>query len=130
MVKGLAEFNRRMKRIPENVRRAAQEVIDANAADLVATQKSFVPVDEGDLRESIRTFPLGGLRVGAVVKAGGATTTRPVRNGISVTFDYALAQEFGTENMQANPFFFPAYRLNKRKHKARVTRAIKKAIRS
>jgi len=99
-----------------------------NAAELVADQKSFVPVDDGDLRDSIGRSPLSSGRIGQVVFAGGPTTTRPVRSGVSVTYDYALAQEFGRFGQHPNPFFYPAYRFKKRRFKSRITREVKKAI--
>jgi len=144
MVKGLKSLNRRMAKIPKQVRAAAQEAIDKNADELTDYQRSLAPYEDGDLRNSIRHSPLPSGRVGRVVKAGGWLTTVQVKAGATyripflttlfglrggaVNFDYSLAQEFGTENMTANPFFYPAYRIKKRRLKSRVTRAINKAI--
>ena len=127
--KGLRSFNKRMAKIPKSVRRAAQLKIDQNAAELVAIQKSYAPEKDGDLINSIESATLTNGRVGRIVVAGGDETTRPVRDGASAEYDYALAQEFGTQRQTANPFFFPPYRLKRRAFNARTTRAIKKAIR-
>jgi HK97 gp10 family phage protein len=111
------------------VREAAQRKIDENAAELVSLQKSLAPEDQGELVASIRYHPYASGLIGGLVLAGGEKTTRPVRNGVSVSFDYALAQEFGTEDLPPSPFFYPPYRINRRKYSSRVTRAISKAIR-
>jgi hypothetical protein len=42
---------------------------------------------------------------------------------------YARWVEFGTQKMQARPFFFPAYRALKKRVKSRINREMKKAIR-
>jgi HK97 gp10 family phage protein len=42
--------------------------------------------------------------------------------------DYAAWVEFGTSKNEAAPFFWPAYRLGRRKYKSRMTRAAKKAL--
>ena len=49
-----------------------------------------------------------------VIRAGGATTTTQIAGGKS--YDYARAVEYGTEKgVQAQPFFFPSYRLMRKK---------------
>jgi len=79
----------------------------------------------GRLRDSIRVEKgRGEMRV--LVRAGGPTTTigggasgggvvarvrRAVFGGGS--YDYALAQEFGTQKMHAHPFFWSSYRARK-----------------
>ena len=73
-------------------------------------------------------------RCAVLVRAGGALTTRSgagdqgfVREfaravrGKDANYDYALAQEFGTQHIPAQPFFWPTYRARKR----RIRRAIK-----
>lgn len=109
------------------------EVLDTiftQAALLAASQRRVVPVEEGDLRQSIRVEK-GRRKFQVLVKAGGPLTTKPVRNsekGNSPTYDYALAQEFGTEKMPKNPFFYPVYRARRKDIKAAVRKAVKKAV--
>lgn len=53
-----------------------------------------------------------------------------VTNGwkVEATDEAAAPNEFGTRKMDAQPFFFPAYRLNKKRFRGRVNRAVKAAI--
>lgn len=119
-----------MAAIPKKVREAAERQLDVNADELVAAQRVAAPEKEGALRDSIRKEDASGEgRVARAVRAGGKTTTRPVRKGATATYDYALAQELGTEKMPANPFFYPPYRAKRRKFKARIGTAIRRAIR-
>ena len=74
----------------------------------------------GDLRDSIRVEQ-GKRETRALVKAGGAATTR---HG----YDYANAQEFGTEKMSAQPFFWPSYRARRPKIRREIKAAAVKAI--
>lgn len=138
-VQGLRRLNRKLAAMPVEARKAIGEAIDKGANEIIALQKSAAPVDDGALQASIRKRRGGrgiagdlkgeaGLSV--TITAGGAATTRPVREGASATYDYALAQEFGTQKMPANPFFFPAYRLLKKRVKGRITRATTKAARA
>lgn len=124
-----AKLKARMKRIPDRVKRAAGKELERSANLLVAQMKFSVPVEDGTLRSTIRQFqiPTRGVIARKVV-AGGDATTVPVRQGADASYDYAMAQEFGTEKMAANPFFFPVWRRNRTRIRARVTRAIKKSL--
>lgn len=120
---------RRMRAIPDAVIAKVKAQLLANAADLVVAQRAAAPADDGALRESIQYSDASDARrVRVEVRAGGPTTTRPVRKGASASYDYALAQEFGTRNMPANPFFFPVYRGRKRRYKASLRKAAKEAV--
>lgn len=110
-------LRRKMKAIPVNVRKALREQNAANAADLVQTQKGFVRVDDGDLRDSIEHQDVSdSTRISQRVSAGG----RKAPHGWWV--------EVGTSKMPAFPFFWVAWRLKKRRYKTRMSRAGKKAI--
>ena len=124
-----AKLKARMKRIPERVKRAAGKELERSANQLVAQMRFSVPVDDGTLRSTIRQFqiPTRGVIARKVV-AGGDATTVPVRAGADASYDYAMAQEFGTEKMGANPFFFPVYRKQRTRIRARVSGAIRKAL--
>jgi hypothetical protein len=45
-------------------------------------------------------------------------------------FQLARIMEFGTQEMPANPFFFPSWRTMKRRTRSRIARATRQAIRS
>jgi len=80
-----------------------------------------------ELLESIRVEP--GKQIAQVyVKAGGTLTTKEVRKGSGVEYDYANANEFGTQKMNAQPFFWPSYRLLKPSIRKSIKAAAKKAI--
>ena len=130
MVVGLRRLNRRLTRtIPDGVRRAARAALEENAAVIVAEMKRLVPIDQGELRDSIGRrwgdAPEGSRAIGAA-RTGSETIT--IYAGGDDAF-YAIFQEFGTADMPPTPFFFPAYRSKKRGAKSRVTRRIRKAIR-
>jgi HK97 gp10 family phage protein len=117
-----------LKKLPVAANAKLQESMTKSANDLAALQKSRVGVKSGTLRDSIRVEPFSRGGIGAIVKAGGPTTTKPVRNGRSEKYDYAMGQELGTQEMLAQPFFFPSYRQSKTKIKRNATTAVKKAI--
>lgn len=127
-------FGTRLKAIPVEIRKNLRAQLKANAEELVAAQRQYAPVDDqagGELRDSIRQKDNStAARMSRVVRAGGATTTRAVRKGVKATYDYALGQEFGTENMPANPFFFPPYRAKRKAFKARLAKAAKAGARA
>ncbi|UHD44914.1 HK97 gp10 family phage protein [Aureimonas altamirensis] len=124
-------FGRILQRIPLEARNELRDALTRAAEVVNETQRSYVPVEDGTLRQSIRHDPVNESegKIAVAIRAGGRTTTRPVRDGASVTYDYAMAQEFGTKEMRANPFFFPGYRVNRKRVRSRVTRAVKKAAR-
>jgi HK97 gp10 family phage protein len=115
--------------IPPAVKAAAMNSLVRQGELLMTAMRGAVPVEHGALRNSIR-MEVDDSIFRITVMAGGKATTRPVRAGTTVTFDYALAQEYGTERMKENPFFWPMYRLLKKSRrravKAAMTRAIKK----
>lgn len=122
-------FMRRLARVPKMVQIETGKAIKTNADEWVKTSKSMAPRDPKDgtpLHDSIRNYPTE--TGGQVVRAGGKTTTKPVKDGQSAEYDYALAQEFGTADMPAQPYFWPAYRLLKKRFASRRSRAMNKAI--
>lgn len=122
-------LRRRMKSIPIEVRKALKKQNAVNAAELVETMKGFVNIQSGELVTSIKHQDVSdSTRISQRVEAGGMQTTKPVRNGADATYDYALANEFGTKNAPAQPFFWPAWRLKRKRFKGRMSRAAKKAI--
>jgi HK97 gp10 family phage protein len=115
------------KSIPASVKRAIEPAIDQGANEMLVRMKLLAPVDDGDLQMSIRKEE-GPRALSVTVAAGGQRTTRPVREGVSATFDYALGTEYGTEETTAQPFFWPAVNSTKKRVRRRIDRAISKAI--
>lgn len=125
----LESLRRRLKAIPAAVKSQIRDALDKSADEMVATMKRLAPVDEGALRESIRKEP-GDHDLSVKVTAGGPMTTKEVRKGSGAEYDYALGVEFGTSDTAAQPFFWPSYRLGRKRVKARSKRAVTKAVKS
>lgn len=133
MVQGLSELKSRWSAIPRRVREAAEGVLEKQAEEVVAMMRRLVPVDQGDLRNSIKwtwgDAPKGALTIGSVGGQEYGTLRITIYAGGTKDSFHALFQEFGTRNMAANPFFFPAWRAKRRKVRSAITRALNKAIR-
>jgi HK97 gp10 family phage protein len=155
MVKGIAEMNRKFAAIPKRVENAAKQAMEKGAEELVAMMKRLVPVDTGQLRDSIG-WTWGNAPNGATV----FTESEPDSRGLKITVyatDYiARWVEFGTKphniatgggtvlgkkaaaagggdmhpGSRAQPFFFPAYRSLRKRIQSRIRREMKKAIKS
>ncbi len=128
-IDGLDAFNRRLASLPEAAKAEMRTALDESAARLVTLSRSLADVGDGDLRASIET-EAGDHALAVRIKAGGAETTRPVREGATApAVDYARILEFGTPHHPASPFFFPAVRALKRAFRARMHRAYRAAAR-
>lgn len=112
--------------IPKEARKPIRAALDKGADELTARMKYLAPEDDGDLKRSIRKTPISDVAVR--IEAGGEVTTRPVREGVSATYDYALGQEYGTVDHPAQPFFWPSVNTLKKRVRRRVDRAIGKAV--
>lgn len=144
-IEGLDRLNRKLtKAIPAAAYRRVKEALEASANEAVATMKRLAPVDDGDLQMSI-SWTWGDAPKGALAIA----TSKGSADGMRITIYagggnafYARFVEFGTAphvngglyagskhpGTRAQPFFFPGWRMVRRKVKGRVTRNIKKAI--
>lgn len=119
-----------------------------NAATVITNgQKALVPVQSGDLKNSIK-FVKGAYKaenanvrgVGGGAK-GDPDLTYNIVAGDAKAF-YAAFVEFGTAahiaggkfkgaqhpGAKASPFFYPGYRATKKRAKARINKAIKQAV--
>jgi hypothetical protein len=122
--------------------------VQGSAQDIVSTQKTLAPVDAGDLKASIK-FTMGDEdppkyahfkskardgdpRLTAIITAGNSNVRYPsiVEFGTAPHLNggmFAGTQHPGTA---PNPFFWPGYRAHKKKVKARIARAVNKAIKA
>lgn len=127
---GLAQFQKRLRSIPKRLKAQVQPALVASAEKMAGDMRRLVPVDSGALRDSITVTPAGqtppsysqGARIepvpeNAVAVSAGNTDAR-----------HAHFVEFGTTETPAQPFFLPAYRLNRKKASARIKRAMSKAV--
>ena len=141
MVDGVSALtNELTKSIPSRVRKAASSAMETGADELVAMMRTLVPKDTGRLRDSIG-WTWGSAPKGAVVIASSSANDSGSRITVFVgdettmvgnrnQFQLARLQEFGTQAMRANPFFFSSWRTMKRRIRSRITREINKAIKS
>ncbi len=154
----LARLERKLKRLPAATEAAIRAAMEKAADEIVALAQRLVAVDDGTLRDSIGWTwgapPRGSLTLGKVARSAiGKGLTITVYAGNSEAF-YARWVEFGTRphaieavhaevlgadgrfgvrvdhpGGMARPFFFPAYRANRKSAKARVRRATRQAAR-
>lgn len=124
-------LKRKLARIPEEIKKRAQADLMLGGREINMLQRTLAPKDHGDLVASIRTEALTDGTVGVEIKAGGPATTKPVRNsekGNAPFFDYALAQEYGTEDQAPNAFFWPGYKARKPAVRKRVRAGVRRAL--
>lgn len=127
-IKGKEEFLAQIGRLPDAIRREVRKALEESAEETTELMKRFVPVDTGQLRASI------GWNFGAPGK--GSKLATPARSakgesdlavvmyaGDDIAY-YARFQEFGTNDMPANPFFYPGYRFGRKRAKPRLARAM------
>lgn len=138
-IDGLDDVLRRFDALPELVRQKWRAAMERAAIRIVAMMKRLCPVKEGTLRDSIGwtwgaapegSVVLGGLGASAsdidlTIYAGSAATI--VTNSRGVKFQNARIQEFGTKNLPAHPYFYPAWRQNKKGMRSSEIAAIRAA---
>lgn len=125
---------------------AAAVYAEAQAAanDMVSTAKNYVAIDKGDLRDSIvateagQSTPSysqpGGSQIvppGSVLVSAGNTKVRyPHLVEYGARPHINAGQFAGTQHpgTAAQPYFWPAFRLLRRRFRGRMTRALNKAI--
>lgn len=130
MSKQLDRLNKRLAAIPKRVREAVQLSLIQSGDELVARMRALAPEDSGDLKKSITATP-PGQATPAYSQPGGSQVAR--ENQVLVTVGnsevrYAHLIEYGVSHRAATPFFWPAYRLTRKRIANRVKRAMRKAI--
>lgn len=129
--KSVERFKKLTEDLQKEVHVLAVAELNAQAKDLAETIASVAPVYTGPpeagivpgaLKSTVRVVP-GKTDTQVRIVAGGKETTHQ-------GYDYARADEFGTVHMKPQPFFFPTYRLRKKKiiaaMKRKITASIKK----
>lgn len=128
---GIGKLKKRLGAIPQAVKEAVHPNLIKQGNMIASTMRALVPVDEGDLRDSITVTPPdsstppystpGGSFVvpetSVAVTAGG----KDARHGHLV--------EYGTKKMGAQPFFWPTVRLTRKKAQRNVKNAAARAVR-
>ncbi|WP_411838575.1 HK97-gp10 family putative phage morphogenesis protein [Paracoccus sp. ME4] len=135
------------------VRAAAKLAAQQSGDEVASAMRYLAPSDKANLRRSIRVEDATSVKlagqsraayasrqgnqsardstnrtadfIGVLIRAGDTSTLVPgARNTL---FQNARLQEFGTQSMPANPFFFPAWRANRSRVRSKLTRAVKNA---
>lgn len=141
---GLSSFQKRMRAVPQAARNAVQPALLKSAEEIAAVQRSLAPVDSGDLKESIAVTAPGGTtppysQPGGSMVAPENTAVITVGN---TDVRYAHLVEYGHGNgfvkgakqgtrggtVPAQPFFWPGFRMSRKRALNRIKRAIGKAI--
>ncbi|KQZ50914.1 hypothetical protein ASD54_11015 [Rhizobium sp. Root149] len=120
-----------MNAIPKAVREAVQPALTKSGEETADAQRTLAPVDEGQLRDSIQVT-LPGQATPKYSQPGGSRVAG--ENEVIVTAGnsevrYPHLVEYGTSKAPAQPFFWPGYRLMKKRAANRIKRAIGKAVR-
>lgn len=144
MVQGLAEFNRRWSKVPEEVRRAAQAALEKGATELVAEMNRNTPIPEIIVDWTWGKAPAGAMTLGSRGTEAGETAITIY--AIAQTEDYPTGHggvpgwfEFGTAQrahksgrrtgaITASPFFWPIWRLRRRRVRSRLTWQVNQAL--
>lgn len=127
---GIGALKKRLAAIPKAVKERAAIDTLAAAEDIANNMRNLAPVDDGDLKASIAVTP-GGQSTPAYSQPGGATVVP--ENQVAITAGnsavrYAHLVEHGTEQAEAQQFFWPGFRLGRKKALSKIKGGIRKAI--
>jgi HK97 gp10 family phage protein len=127
----VARLQRRLEAIPKSVREAVQPSLVQSGEELARMMRQLAPEDEGDLKDSIAvTAP--GEQTPAYSQPGGSRLAGELEVLVTVGNEdvrYPHLQEYGTAHHEAQPFFWPAFRLLRKRLQNRTKRAVAKAVR-
>lgn len=150
-VQGADRLERRLKALPKAVKREVRAAVEQSAGEIVAAQKRLAPKKSGKLAASIR-YTMGDEsppRYAAIKSAGqrGDPETTAIISAGNSGVRTAHIVEFGSAphvqggifegsepavmhpGTDPQPFFYPGYRLTRKRAKSRVSRAVGKAAR-
>jgi HK97 gp10 family phage protein len=129
---GISRLQARLMAIPQQVRDGIKPAMETSAGEIVAAAKELAPEKTGHLRESIGWTwgdpPSGSVTLAKSSSLDGLTITIYAGGGADDVF-YARWVEFGTTKAHAHAFFFPAFRLYKKRAANRIKRAIRTSVR-
>lgn len=125
------DLAKRLDAIPAAILERLRPALVRSGNEIARNMTTLVPKDTGDLAESI-TVTGPGETTPAYAADGGKRTAGP--NQVLVTVGdednrHGHLVEFGTVNMEAQPFLRPGYRIAKPRVERRIKAAISSAIR-
>lgn len=131
MADGLDDLMRAFDRVKKAPRNAVLKALATSAESIASTQRALAPEDTGALKDSI-TVTLPGQSTPAYSQPGGNRVAGD--NEVIITVGdsdtrYPHLVEYGTAAADAQPFFWPAFRLQRKRAQQRIDRAGRKAIR-
>jgi HK97 gp10 family phage protein len=129
---GLDRLKARLDAIPKRVRDAVAPAVLASAEEMAKGMRALAESsrDTGALIDSI-TVTGPGEQTPPYSQPGGSQTVPD--NAVAITVGntkvrYAHLVEYGTAKAHAQPFFWPAFRLYRKRATNRIKRAISKAV--
>ncbi len=126
----LAKLDKKLKRLPTVAKEFIRAEMGKVADQVVEMMKRLVPVEDGVLRDSIGwtwgKAPKGAGIVATVESKMGADLTITIYAG-SVEAYYARWQEFGTQDLPAQPFFYVSWRASRKDAVRQVRKASRQA---
>lgn len=128
---GLSKFQKRMAAIPLAARKAVQPALAQGAYEIADIIEGLAPEDEGDLKNSV-AVTLAGQNTPAYSQPGGSQVVPENAAVITVgntDVRYPHLVEYGTIKAAAQPFFWPGFRLGRKRAVNRIKKAVGKAIR-
>jgi HK97 gp10 family phage protein len=128
----LERLRKRLEAIPANVKEAVRPALQKSGDELANRMRSLAPEDTGDLIESI-AVTMGPGRTPPYSQPGGSKEL--LENQVAITVGnsavrYPHLVEYGTAKAAAQPFFWPAYRLLRRKIQNRLRRSVSRAVKA
>jgi HK97 gp10 family phage protein len=131
----VSRINKQLNNVVDLTTKPIEETLLTQASLLASEQRSLAAEDPnaekpGALKASIRVergAPTSKKAIVIKIKAGGEKTAGTGEKSAK-PYDYARANEFGTQKMKAQPFFFPVYRARKKEIRAAVRKAISLAV--
>ncbi len=126
----LAKLDKKLKRLPTVAKEFIRAEMGKVADQVVEMMKRLVPVEDGVLRDSIGwtwgKAPKGAGIVAMVKSKMGDDLTITIYAG-SVEAYYARWQEFGTQDLPAQPFFYVSWRASRKEAVRQVRKASRQA---
>jgi hypothetical protein len=107
------------------IREQAERLSQAQRDALQALEQS--PDETGHLEASCVVVP-GANDLEWIVQAGGDLTTKEVREGSNVAYDYSLGFEFGTSRQPARPFFYLTYNTMRNDMQGAIDEAVNEVL--
>lgn len=127
----LERLRKRLDALAPGAARAVQPVLTRSGLEMKSRMVALAPEDTGALKDSIAVSGPGQMTP-PHSQPGGSMVVPD--NAVAITVGgtdvrYPHLVEYGTSNTPAQPFFWPAYRLLKKRIRNRIKRSISKAVR-